>query len=95
MYNIPLLVADFIKKIKSAEYIFIVFAGAGKLGGGITDTLNMFASQKLKLSSLFNVPMPSNYTPYGLIPEDKQKELFANVDNKVEDIVSSSAEETK
>ena len=87
MYNVPLLVADFIRNIKSAEYIFLVYAGAGEFGSGIKDVLKIFASQNLKLSSIFNVPMPSNYTPYGITPEDKQKELFANVDAKVDEIV--------
>lgn len=87
MYNIPLIVADFIRKIESAEYIFLVYAGAGELGGGIKDLLKIFASQKLKLSSIFNIPMPSNYTPYGITPEDIQKERFSNINSKVGDIV--------
>ncbi|MFC1538655.1 EFR1 family ferrodoxin [Candidatus Latescibacterota bacterium] len=87
MYNIPHIVADFIRKIERAEYIFLVFSGAGGLGYGIKNTLNVFASKKLTLSSVFNLPMPSNYTPFGITPEEKQKKLFANIDNKVEDII--------
>ena len=87
MYNIPLIVADFIRKIESAEYIFLVYAGAGELGGGIKDLFKVFASKKLKVSSIFNVPMPSNYTPYGITPEDRQKKLFANIDSRVDGIV--------
>jgi len=89
MYNMPHLVADFIRKIESADYIFMVYAGAGSLGSGIKKALNLFSSKKLTLSSLFNVGMPSNYTPYGSFPEDKQKVLFANVDNRVEQIVET------
>ncbi|MFC1550966.1 EFR1 family ferrodoxin [Candidatus Latescibacterota bacterium] len=88
MYNMPLMVADFIRKIISADYIFIVYAGAGSLGGGIEETKKIFESKTLTMSSLFNVPMPSNYTPYGIPSENKQKKLFANVDNKVEEIVN-------
>ncbi|MBW2002172.1 MAG: flavodoxin family protein, partial [Deltaproteobacteria bacterium] len=87
MYNIPLIVADFIRKIESAEYIFLVYAGAGELGGGIKDLFKIFASKKLKVSSIFNVPMPSNYTPYGITQEDRPKELFANIDSRVDGIV--------
>lgn len=87
MYNIPHIVVDFVDKIKTADYIFFVFAGTGKLGNGIKDTLKLFASRNLNLSSLFNVPMPSNYTPYGLIPETEQKKLFANANNRVKEIL--------
>jgi len=87
MYNIPHLVADFIGKIESAEYIFLVYAGAGELGGGVKDTFKLFASQSLKLSALINVPMPNNYTPYDITPEDQQKELFDNLEVRVEEIV--------
>ena len=87
MYNIPLIVADFIEKIENAEYIFFVFAGAGELGGAVKHLLKVFKSKNLKLSSIFNVPMPSNYTPFGITPEDKQKERFAKIDTKVDNIV--------
>ncbi|RLC50933.1 MAG: hypothetical protein DRI23_06065 [Candidatus Cloacimonadota bacterium] len=87
MYNIPHIVVDFIKKIKSVEYLFIVFTGAGQLGSGIKKTFKVFASQGIKLNSLFNIPMPSNYTPYGCPTEDKQKELFAAANEKVEKII--------
>jgi len=33
--------------------------------------------------------MPSNYSPYGSTPEEKQKELFANVDSRVDTIVKT------
>jgi len=87
MYNMPHLVADFIGKLKSAEYIFFVFSGAGDPGTGIKKTLKLFEENKLKLSSVFNVPMPSNYTPYGYPPEQKQNKLFSNADKKVHEIV--------
>jgi len=87
MYRMPLLVAEFIRKIESAEYIFLVFAGAGNLGVGIKDTMKIFEATKHQLSSLFNVPLPSNYAPFGATPKDKQKKLFANSDNRVEEII--------
>jgi len=31
--------------------------------------------------------MPDNYTPYGYVPEEKQKKLFANADKKIAEIV--------
>ena len=87
MYNIPHIVADFISTIKSADYIFLVYAGGGHLGGAIKDLLKIFASNNLTVSAVCNVPMPSNYTPYGATPKEKQKELFAQVESHVDHIV--------
>jgi len=65
MYRIPHIVDDFIGKIESAKYIFLVFAGAGELGFGNKETLKVFTSNNLEKPSLFNLKMPSNYSPYG------------------------------
>ncbi|MCP4134757.1 MAG: hypothetical protein GY754_27530 [bacterium] len=86
-HNMPHIVVDFIKKIKEAKYIFMVFAGSGELGMGLKTAKKLFAAQNIKLSSLFNIPMPDNSTKYGEIPEHKQKEMFNTADKKVEDIV--------
>lgn len=88
MYNIPHIVVDFIKKITDSHYVFMVFAGGGELGGGIRATQKLFKSRGITLSSLFNIPMPSNYTPYGYTPEDKQKDYFDQVEGRIEDIVN-------
>jgi len=89
MYNMPHLVADFIRKIENADYIFLVFAGAGDLGGGIDETYKIFESKNLALSSLFNLRMPSNYTPYGVYSPEKQNNIFAGIDKKVDKIVDT------
>ena len=87
MHNMPHIVRDFIKKIKEVKYLFMVYTGAGKLGRGLKTTRKLFAAQNLKLSSLFNIPMPDNSMIYGETPEDKQKEMFNFADKKTEDIV--------
>ena len=38
MHNIPCIVVDFIKKIKEAKYLFMVYAGGGELGNGFKAT---------------------------------------------------------
>ena len=86
MFNMPLIVADFIRKMKQPDYFFIVFAGGGDLGSCVTVTRKLCNAQNLTVSSVFNIQMPSNYTPYGATPEDKQKELFANCEKQVEEI---------
>ena len=47
----------------------------------------MFSTQNIKLSSLFNIPMPDNSTKYGEIPEEEQKKMFNNADKKIKEIV--------
>ncbi len=86
MYDIPHIVVDFIGKIKRADHLFIIFAGAGKLGGGLKRAYRLFDSHGLTLSSLFNVEMPSNYTPFGVYSETRQRALFAYADKRVKEI---------
>ncbi len=88
MYNMPYIVVDFIKKIKEAAYIFFVYAGAGKAGNGTKVTKDLFAAQNLKLSSLFNVTMPDNYTPYGCPSKEKQEELLKNAGERTAEIAN-------
>lgn len=35
MHNMPHIVSDFIKKIKNAKYVFMVYTGGGELGHGL------------------------------------------------------------
>lgn len=87
MHNIPHIVVNFIKKIQHADYIFIVFAGGGQLGTGIKKTRKLFKKQGLELSALFNVAMPSNYTPYGCPSNQLQEELFKKADGHIDALI--------
>ncbi len=90
--NMPYIVRDFIKKIKEVNYIFMVYAGAGDLGtAGIRATKKLFSDQNIKLSSLFNIPMPDNSTKYGEVSEKEQKKLFNNADKMIKEIVKKVA----
>lgn len=86
MYNLPHIVADFIRKIAAADYLFLVFAGGGGLGNGDREAEKIVGENHLKLSALFNVPMPSNYTNFGVTPLQKQQKLLKDADKKVEEI---------
>jgi formate hydrogenlyase subunit 6/NADH:ubiquinone oxidoreductase subunit I len=85
--NMPHIVNDFIKKIKEARYIFMVYAGNGVLGSGNKTTKKLFGAQNIKLSALFNITMPDNSTKYGEISEEDRKLMFDNADKKIEEIV--------
>ncbi len=87
MHNIPHIVVNFIKKIRQADYIFIVFAGGGQLGTGIKKTKKLFKKQGLTLSALFYIPMPSNYTPFGCPSDQLQEELFKKAGDHINAII--------
>lgn len=93
MYNVPLIVADFIKKLKNIPYLFLVLAGGGEPGNAIKSVKILCATQDLKLNAAFNLTMPSNYAPYGSTPQDKQQEMFSKAEKKIEfiaDVVTAS-----
>ena len=46
----------------------------------------MAESQNLDVSAVFNIRMPSNYTPYGITPQEKQQQFFAEADEKIAEI---------
>jgi ferredoxin len=94
MYNAPYIVVDFISRIKKADYIFFVFAGGGDPGTALKNITKTFNSRGLKLSALFNITMPSNYTPFGITPEEKQKEFFRRMETAVNDIVETVQSKT-
>ncbi|MFC1608339.1 EFR1 family ferrodoxin, partial [Candidatus Latescibacterota bacterium] len=56
---------------------------------GIKEALKIYKTQNLQLSSVFNVPMPSNYTPYGCPSEEKQQSLLTDASKKIDDIVDT------
>ncbi len=89
MYNMPHIVANFIGKIKNTDYFFIVYAGGGQLGNGDKETYKICAQNNLKLSALFNIPMPDNYTPYGCPSTDEQLELIGKSHKKITSIVAT------
>jgi Pyruvate/2-oxoacid:ferredoxin oxidoreductase delta subunit/flavodoxin len=86
-YNMPHIVRDFIKKIQDAKYLFMVYAGTGDLGTGLKATKKLFAAKNMKLSAVFNIPLPDNSTIH-VKPEEQQQEMLHNVDKKIEDIVN-------
>jgi NAD-dependent dihydropyrimidine dehydrogenase PreA subunit/flavodoxin len=86
MYNLPLIVADFIKKMTAPKYFFFIYAGGGEPGGGMKAVKKLCESRQIELSAIFNIKMPSNYTPYGATPEDKQQEYFNGAKEKIPEI---------
>jgi ferredoxin/flavodoxin len=88
MHNMPHIVARFIAGLRQPEYLFVVYAGGGDLGGGLAKTRKQFSRLGLNLSALFNLAMPSNYTPYGSPEESEQAALLSRAESRVNEIVA-------
>ncbi|MBD3344404.1 MAG: hypothetical protein GF401_05000 [Chitinivibrionales bacterium] len=92
MYDMPPIVIDFIRKIQQTDYLFFIYAGGGEPGGGLRKVKKLCRKQGLPLQALFNIAMPSNYTPFGYPEESEQQSLFMAADDKVEVIAEMVAE---
>jgi len=88
MWGLPLIIADFLKKLKySKSYFFAVATYGGFPGSAILQARDILNSNGIKLSAGFTVHMPGNYTPmYGALAEGKQKRMFAKASEKVKKI---------
>jgi ferredoxin len=89
MFGLPLIVSEFIRKLKSVpgNYIFGVLTLGGLAGGALDQLRSELAVQGIVLSAGFLVTMPGNYTPlYQAIAPNKQKKIFAKQHKRTEEI---------
>lgn len=89
MFGMPLIVVDFIRKIKTQKdkYIFAIATCGGIAADTLGQTARQLKKQGLSLSAGFVIPMPGNYTPfYEAIPFEKQQKLFAAQRERIKDI---------
>ncbi len=88
MWGLPLIVSEFIKKIKKFYgYLFAVATYGGMPGATLIHAANLLKLNGLKLSAGFAVQMPGNYTPmYGALSQSKQNSIFKKAEKKVNEI---------
>jgi len=92
MFGLPLIIADFIKKIKLKPdtYIFSVATLGGLPGRAHTLICKILKNRGLQLAAGFSVRMPGNYTPlYEAIPKEKQDQMF-NIEKERVKFISES-----
>ncbi len=88
MLGVPLIVVDFLKKLKTAEntYTFVV-ANHGACpgpGGTVLQTKKLLKAQGIKLGAIFTIEMINNYTPFfGIVKDEKQKKVFDRAQEQV------------
>ncbi|MFA6217761.1 MAG: EFR1 family ferrodoxin [Candidatus Omnitrophota bacterium] len=89
MFGLPLLVADFLRKVKilPGAYVFSVATLGGLPGRAHSLAKEILRKRKIPLSAGFSVRMPGNYIPlYGAIPQERQNQEFAKEKLKVKEI---------
>ena len=89
MHNMPHIVSRFIEGIAQPEYLFMVYAGGGDLGAGVGKSRKQFSRLGLTLSALFNVPMPSNYAPFGYPEQPEQADRLTQAEVRIGEIVET------
>ena len=88
MYRPPRLVADFLKRLSGAGYLFVVAVNGGDAGNAMRIAERLLQQSGNQVNASFSVRMPDNYIPFGGPPPEKeQSEMFANAQTKVDGIV--------
>lgn len=85
-WGLPLIVCDFLKKIKTDKktYIYAVANFGGLPGKALDQCEEILSNNGFKLSAGFLINMPGNYIMgYGAKSEETQKKLFAKESVKV------------
>lgn len=88
-FNAPLIISDFIAKLKipQEKYIFAIITYAGMAGDTLGQISRQLKKEGLKLSAGFGIKMPGNYTPfYGAISLKKQRKFFFAAGRRIKEI---------
>jgi len=79
-------VIDFVKNmpVDDSKYYFALGVNAGQVAATLKQLEKLMKTRGLKLSSGFDIVLPSNYIPWGgAIAEDKQQDMFRAVKDKM------------
>lgn len=84
-YDVPHVVADFFKKLKSDvkyNYLFITVSTGGEFGYVSENIQKRLKGANLR--SLFQHYMPFNYLPFGDVPDEQtQQKMFTNLETEL------------
>jgi ferredoxin len=87
MWGVPLIVKEFLSKIKTDKYIFAVATYGGSKCGTLIQVKKILGHAGSRLSYGSSVKMPGNYIPmYGAISDLKQKKMFEYEKQKIKKI---------
>ncbi len=87
-WSMPKLVKRFVRRLFIADdsYVFAVYTSGGSPGATGMHLNKLLNQKKSGLNAGFNVTMPSNYTPFGLLSEEKCKSVLSEAESKIEKI---------
>jgi ferredoxin/flavodoxin len=98
MFGLPLIVVDFLKKIKIKPnaYVFSVATFGGLQGKPHSLAKKILRKRGIDLAAGFSVLMPGTYTPlYGAVAQEKQEKMFKEQKNKAQQIIDLVQEQKK
>jgi ferredoxin len=91
IWGLPRRIIRFAQGLKRAEgtYVFAAAVNGGQVSGTLVQLRRLLKREGTLLSAGFDIPMPSNYIPWGGPgPEKKRRERFEAASRKIDDIVS-------
>ena len=89
IWGLPRRVVEFVEKLSVQPecYTFALAVNAGQVAATLLQLKKSLAVRGIRLNSGFDIAMPSNYIPWGgAQPEEKQEELFALAEKKLDKI---------
>ena len=92
IWGVPRRVAEFVEELTVHPecYIFALAVNAGQVAATLVQLKKRLAARGILLGSGFDLKMPSNYIPWGgAQPEEKQEELFAQAEKKLDQIAET------
>lgn len=76
-------------KVVGGAYVFAVAVNGGQVSGTLVQLRRLLKRNGVVLSAGFDIPMPSNYIPWGGPgPEEGQRKLFDSASRKTDEIVA-------
>ena len=92
IWGVPHLVLEFARELKALhpDYVFAVAVNAGQVANTLVQLKKVLKSCGLDLSLGFEIPLPSNYIPWGGPgPKEKQNLRFASARKKISEIAAA------
>ena len=92
IWGVPAPVVRFVDSLKGYQpvYIFAVAVNGGQVSNTLVQLQKIMAVDGLKLCSGFDIPMPSNYIPWGGPgPKEKQRRKFEQAQEKISRIADT------
>lgn len=86
IWGVPAPVIRFVHTLKGSQsdYVFAIAVNAGQVSNTLVQLQNIMAENRMNLSAGFEIPMPSNYIPWGGPgPKEKQHKRFERAQEKI------------